>query len=131
MLSMQENKTFRGCSVIDQVALWSDFFVSCETAVIDLLERGYPILVYSGNLDLIVPWLSQDSWTTKLVWSGQDDFNNAKREVIRCEEEVAFSWKQSGNMVVSTVWNSGHMVPADQPMHARCMLDKFMMMERQ
>lgn len=122
---------FRGCSVIDQFALWNDFFKTSESAVVDLLERGYPILVYSGNLDLVIPWLSQDSWTSKLIWSGQDKFNDAEREVVECEGEVAFSWKQAGNLAISTVWNSGHMVPADQPMHAKCLLDRFMAIEKE
>ncbi|GMF65538.1 unnamed protein product [Phytophthora lilii] len=48
-----------------------------EANVARALEHGVRVLVYGGDADTVVNWMSQDSWTRDLSWRNHDAFNSA------------------------------------------------------
>lgn len=51
-----------------------DEFHETYTHISQLLERGVRVLVYAGTYDWICNWISNEVWTLKMPWSGQDAF---------------------------------------------------------
>ena len=47
------------------------------------------MLVYNGNLDIIVGTPLTEDFLRQLKWSGQMDFLEAKKEIWMLDEEVA------------------------------------------
>jgi serine carboxypeptidase-like clade 4 len=48
-----------------------------EANVARALTHGVRVLVYGGDADMVVNWLSQDSWTRALDWEHQTAFQSA------------------------------------------------------
>ena len=44
------------------------------------MEAGYQVLIYSGQLDIIIANTLTDNFVKSLEWSGKDDFAAAPRE---------------------------------------------------
>lgn len=83
------------------------------------------IIVYNGQLDLIVNVLGTSKWVEKgLHWPGEAEFRvAAKRSLkrkIKTEEgeeidELLGFYKTAGNFRFYWIMNSGHMIPRDAP----------------
>lgn len=113
----------------------------------ELLDAGiYRVLLYSGQLDVIVPYRGTVNVAQSLQWSGAQRFKNATRTVWQVTSSDHYSCGNSGNnyrwcnvtisnvagyattygpLTVLLVRNAGHMVPYDQPMWAKDMISKF------
>lgn len=107
-----------------------------------LLDAGrYRVLLYSGHLDVIVPYRSTVRVARALRWSGADMFANATRTVWRVPvttESVAASADHCcdvtdvagyatayGPLTVLMIRNAGHMASYDQPAWAHEMIVRF------
>ncbi|CAG8565466.1 9225_t:CDS:2 [Cetraspora pellucida] len=81
-----------------------------------LLENNIRVLVYAGDADVTCNWFGCEAWTKALKWSGAKGFNNAN--VTRW---VTNTGNHAGNVrsfkgfTFLRVFDSGHMVPHDQP----------------
>lgn len=118
----------------------TDFIESGDNAqlsqllVADLLNDGVRVLVYNGDADLMVNWQSSDAWTKVLAWKGKDGFNAAQeRHFLAADAALAGAPAVDAGVVRSfenfaflRVFNSGHMVPKNQPAIALDMLNKFL-----
>lgn len=90
--------------VMDSVAVW----------VSELLSH-YKVLIYNGQLDIIVAYPLTENYLKKLKFNGDSDYKTAKRMIWHVDNEVAGYVKHAGNLTEVMVRNAGHMVPADQP----------------
>lgn len=90
----------------------------------ELLDH-YLVLVYTGQLDIIVPYPSVVNYLRKLNFNGSDEYPRAQRHIWRVDGEVAGYMKVVGNLVEVLVRNSGHLVPKDQPKWALDLITKF------
>lgn len=100
-----------------------------------LLDTGrYRVLLYSGQLDVIVPYRGTVNVAKSLRWSGAEQFQNASRTVWRvpvsdcdrCNITVVAGYAiASGPLTVLLVRNAGHMVPYDQPEWAHDLIKRF------
>lgn len=99
-----------------------------------LLDTGrYRVLLYSGQLDVIVPYRGTVNVARSLRWSGAEQFRNASRTIWRvpvqncdqCNVVVAGYATASGPLTVLLVRNAGHMVPYDQPEWAYDLINRF------
>ena len=94
-----------------------------------IANANYSVMIYNGQLDIIIAVPLTMEWIEQLTWSGRDELHNAPRTVWKVADsdpEIAGYVKTANNnrFFLATVRNAGHMVPYDQP---RAMLD---LMER-
>jgi len=101
-----------------------------------ILETGqYRVLLYSGQLDAIVPYQGSVNVAKALRWSGAERFRNANstawmvperncRKRCNITESAGYATTY-GPLTMLLIRNAGHMVPHDQPMWAYNMIDRF------
>lgn len=99
------------CDVMNSVAPW----------VSELLSH-YKVLIYNGQLDIIVAYPLTVNYLSHLKFNGDHDYATAVRHVWKVDGQVAGYVKHAGNLTEVLVRNAGHMVPADQPKWALDML---------
>ncbi|KAF0697812.1 Aste57867_11527 [Aphanomyces stellatus] len=105
----------------------ADFFRNYEAHVAALLqeEEGIRVLIYAGDADLMCNWKGQEAWTTALVWHGQDEFQAAAPTPFIIDGDAKGELRRAGNLNFLRIFDSGHMVPTDQPAVALEMLRRF------
>lgn len=91
--------------------------------VADLLEAGFPALIYAGDVDFICNYLGNEAWTKNLDWSHKSDFQAAG---VHDWEGGAGLARTSSGLTFLQVVDGGHMVPADQPEVSLTMLKTFL-----
>ncbi|XP_052896921.1 venom serine carboxypeptidase [Anopheles moucheti] len=79
------------------------------------LLHAYRVVIYNGQLDIIVAYPLTMNYVTKLSFPGSDDYKKAPRHIWRVDGEIAGYAKEAGNLVEVLVRNAGHMVPKDRP----------------
>lgn len=112
--------------------LMADMMKSMSSWLSILLDTNqYRVLLYSGQLDIIVPYRGTMRMAQSLKWSGAERFKNATRTVWRLTEPntnvtlVAGYATASGPLTVVLVRNAGHMVPGDQPVSGIDLINRF------
>jgi len=94
--------------------LINDVMDSVKDWVIELLEH-YKVLIYNGQLDIIVAYPLTENYLKKLKFNAADDYKTAKRYIWKVDNEIAGYVKHAGNLTEVLVRSAGHMAPADQP----------------
>ncbi|KAH8039149.1 hypothetical protein HPB51_005325 [Rhipicephalus microplus] len=105
-----------------------DVMRSVKPSFLSLLERDFKVLVYSGQLDAVVPHSLAVDFLSGLQWSGTEYFDAARRKVWRLPTSgsgVAGYVKRAGNLLQVMVRDAGHFVPYDQPEAALDMMSRF------
>ncbi|KAH6937796.1 hypothetical protein HPB50_004067 [Hyalomma asiaticum] len=108
--------------------LLADVMRSVKPSFLSLLERDYKVLVYSGQLDAVVPHSLAVDFLSGLQWSGTESYDAARRKVWRLPKRgssVAGYVKRAGNLLQVMVREAGHFVPYDQPEVALDMITRF------
>lgn len=95
-----------------------------------LLEK-VPILLFSGDRDLICNHLGTEELINTMEWNGGKGFEMspgvwAPRRDWTFEGEPAGIWQEARNLTYVVFYNASHMVPFDYPRRSRDMLDRFM-----
>lgn len=95
-----------------------------------LLEK-IPIILFSGDQDLICNHVGTEELINNLKWNGGKGFelspgNWAPRENWMFEGKPAGIYQSARNLTYVLFYNSSHMVPFDVPHASRDMLDRFM-----
>ena len=114
------NASFGGHSHDCEMALLNDFMVSFRPEV-ELLMENYKVLIYSGQLDVIIGAALTETMISQLEWTGRAAFQRTKKSVWRInssDKEVAGYVKQHGLFTQAVVRGAGHLVPFDQPQRA-------------
>jgi len=91
----------------------SAFMFPSINSVDTLLKQGLPVVVYSGQLDLIVDVICTEKWMNKLTWSGMNGFSKAKRQLISINGNANGFSQIYENLSMYNIFRSGHMVPFD------------------
>ncbi|KAH9368026.1 hypothetical protein HPB48_022292 [Haemaphysalis longicornis] len=104
-----------------------DFLRSAVAQLTVLLEDGYRVLVYSGQLDLAVPTTQTENFLSQLHWSGTSRWARARQRQWRSfDGEKLYGYTKSvDNLHFAVVRNSGHMVPHDTPEAAFSLITAF------
>jgi len=111
-----------------ELHLLKDFMVSFRPEVEYLLENKYKVLIYSGQLDIIIGAALTEAALFEMRWSGYDAFVASKKSVWRLtpsDPEVAGFVNSGGGLIYALVRSAGHMVPSDQPDRALDMITRF------
>ncbi|XP_065578552.1 probable serine carboxypeptidase CPVL isoform X2 [Artemia franciscana] len=92
---------------------------------LEVLMDYYKVMIYSGQLDVIIPFPTTEAFLDTLKWSGQEKYKLEKRKIWYVEGEVAGYSKEVGNFTQLLVRNAGHILPYDQPKWAFDMINRF------
>lgn len=111
--------------------LLADFMVSFVDELALMLNSTaphYKVLVYSGQLDVIIGAPLTERFLPGVAWRGQAAYKAAHKAVWRVKPtdvEVAGYARQVGNFTQVVVRAAGHIVPGDQPIRAVDMITRF------
>ena len=98
-------------------------------AVLAADSGKYKVMVYNGQLDIIVGVPLTEGMVSQMPWAGQDKFLTAERAVWRVngtsDPEVAGYVRKVLNLMQVVVRGAGHMVPHDQPERALDLITRF------
>ena len=96
-----------------------------------LLEH-VPILLFSGDKDLICNHIGTEDMIHRMTWLGGTGFEDppgsgswAPRQPWAFDGEPAGFYQTARNLTYVLFYNSSHMVPFDYPRRSRDMLDRF------
>ncbi|XP_026755118.2 venom serine carboxypeptidase-like [Galleria mellonella] len=104
--------------------LKEDFMKSVAPLVSKLLDH-YRVLLYSGQLDVIVAYPLTVNYLRHLNFTGSEEYKTAKRYIWKVNNDIAGYVKQAGKLTEIMVRNAGHFVPSDQPVWALDMITRF------
>ena len=80
-----------------------------------LNSTNIKVVVYTGQLDLIVNTLGTEAWISKLTWPGIRDFlKSAKVPFASTFGNPKAFVKKQGNLSFYWILQAGHMIPSDQ-----------------
>ncbi|XP_078572238.1 putative serine carboxypeptidase CPVL [Branchiostoma floridae x Branchiostoma japonicum] len=120
------NLTFHDGTEV-QKHLLQDFLKSVKPWVATIMEN-YKVLIYNGQLDIIVGAPLTENFLWSLPWSRLEQYQKADRTVWKInpsDTEVAGFVKQVENFYQVIVKGAGHILPFDQPERAYDMIDRF------
>jgi len=114
-----------------ELHLLEDFMVSFKKEI-GVLMDNYKVLIYSGQLDIIIGAPLTEAFLPTVEWSGQAAFKATQRAVWRRPEDsdpvagyVQELPHEGGGFAYAIVRGAGHIVPADQPKRAVDMITRF------
>uniref|UniRef100_A0A1B6D8M2 Uncharacterized protein n=1 Tax=Clastoptera arizonana TaxID=38151 RepID=A0A1B6D8M2_9HEMI len=96
--------------------LWLDFMKPVTDIVARLLnETNLSVVVYSGQLDLIVDTPGTLTWVEKLDWPLIHNWTMAERNPLLVNNIVEGFTKKFNNFAFYWINRAGHMSPSDNP----------------
>ncbi|XP_026313438.1 venom serine carboxypeptidase [Hyposmocoma kahamanoa] len=104
---------FHNGTIVEQ-HLKQDVMKSVAPWISELLDY-YNVVIYNGQLDIIVAYPLTVNYLRNLNFTGSQDYKTAKRFIWKVDGDVAGYVKEAGKLVEILVRNAGHMVPGDQP----------------
>jgi len=107
--------------------LIGDWMKSVAEVMPDLLNN-YKVLVYNGQLDIILGAPLAEKFYKTIPWEGRSDYLEARKIVWKApgdNNEVAGFVRAVRNFRQVVVRGAGHMVPQDQPIRAYDMITRF------
>uniref|UniRef100_A0A7S3ZDE4 Carboxypeptidase n=2 Tax=Lotharella globosa TaxID=91324 RepID=A0A7S3ZDE4_9EUKA len=108
-----------------EMHLVADFHVSMAPRVEALLDAGIKVMIFVGQLDIIIGAQLVEAYIPKLQWKGQSDYQSASRSLWKVGSRTAGYVRRARNLVQVTVRNAGHILPYDQPEAAKVMITNF------
>jgi len=90
-----------------------------------LIENNYKVLLYSGQLDVIIGAALTERFLPTIKWPGAEGFANSKKILWQVDNEVAGYANTYENFSYVIVRNGGHILPADQPKPCLDMINRF------
>lgn len=108
--------------------LLKDFMVSFVDELVLMLDNDYKVLLYSGQLDVIIGVALTERFFPGVPWHGKAAYAAATKAVWRIEpsdKEVAGYVRQVGKFTQVIIRGAGHIVPYDQPDRALDVIARF------
>ncbi|GAA6086288.1 probable serine carboxypeptidase CPVL [Tachysurus ichikawai] len=94
-----------------------------------VLMDNYRVLMYSGQLDVIVAAPLTERFLPTVNWTGADEYKQAERyywKVQPSDTEIAGYIRQVEEFYQVIVRGGGHILPYDQPARSFDMIDRFL-----
>lgn len=112
------NLTFNSGKEVEE-ALRSDVFKSAKSQLVDVMMADYKVLLYSGQLDIIVaPPLTEAMIMTMSNWGDLEEYKKAEKLIWKVapeDVEVAGYIRTVKHFHQAIIRRAGHILPADQP----------------
>ncbi|KAL6571624.1 hypothetical protein OROHE_003267 [Orobanche hederae] len=125
-LGANESLVFEICSDVVGKALNDDVMKSVEYMV-EFLVKNTRVLLYQGQCDLRDGVVSTLAWVEKMKWDGIGEFLEADRKVWRVDGKLAGYVQKWKSLSHAVVMNAGHLVPTDQPVNSRVMIEDWVL----
>lgn len=94
--------------------------------ILPTLLENYKVLIYNGNLDIILGPAQTETFLRGLRWSGQHEYLRAPKQIwVGADGRPAGYVHNVNNFTHVVILRAGHMVPSDQPVNARDMITRF------
>ncbi|CAF5172598.1 unnamed protein product, partial [Rotaria magnacalcarata] len=111
--------------------LLNDMMQSMAWKVAAIANANYSVMIYNGQLDIIIAVPLTMEWVNQLNWIGTNKLRQAHRIVWKVADndpEIAGYIKTANNdrFFLATIRNAGHMVPYDQPRAMLNLLERFL-----
>jgi vitellogenic carboxypeptidase-like protein len=123
------NRSFGGDAGVCEKHLLADFHVSMMGRLEHLLTTAkYDVLLYSGQLDVIIGAALTEAFMPLIEWPGKDAFAAAKKtlwKVAPTDEEYAGFVRDGGGLKYAIIRGAGHIAPYDQPRASLDMVTRF------
>lgn len=120
------NLTFHDGSTVEKHLL-EDVMKTIKPWLAVIMDN-YRVLLYSGQLDIIVAAPLTERFLPTVPWSKVEDYKNAERLIWKIhphDKEVAGYVRQAGEFYQVIVRGGGHILPYDQPERSLDMIDRF------
>jgi len=125
------NHTFADGSKVETF-MKEDVTKSVAKQLVEVI-KNYKVLLYNGQLDIIVAPVCTENFLSKLKWDRKDDYlkapkkewkiNESDKEVAGYVKSVVDSDRKQFHYV--TVRNAGHILPFDKPKEALDLIRRF------
>jgi len=92
----------------------------------ELLDAGIPLLVYNGDRDMTTNMVGTELALNQMEWSGTKDWLDAKRGLWMTNNYESGWAKEWNGLTFVVVYNSGHMVPYNQPKPGLDLVTRFL-----
>ncbi|KAI8876816.1 hypothetical protein K501DRAFT_326853, partial [Backusella circina FSU 941] len=88
--------------------------------------KEIPVLLYSGEQDLICNYLGTEYMISNMTWNGERGFTTgSKKEEWKIDNKLAGYYTQGRNLTYVLIKDGSHMVPYDKPMECLDMINRF------
>ncbi|XP_054933162.2 probable serine carboxypeptidase CPVL [Dermacentor andersoni] len=108
--------------------LQEDIMQSVKPWLASLMDKPqYKVLIYNGQLDIIIAYPLTDNFVCSIQWSGKEAFDKAERKIWKRPDGngVAGYVRKVGNFTQVLVRDAGHILPYDQPEVALDLITRF------
>lgn len=111
------NKTYHVSRRIVSSHMAEDLLRSAKPQFTVVVEAGYKVLVYSGNLDLAMATTQTENYLSQVSWSHAARWNREPRTIWRSRDgRHLYGYKKTvENLSFVAVRNGGHLLPFDLP----------------
>ncbi|KAI6661579.1 serine carboxypeptidase CPVL-like [Oopsacas minuta] len=95
---------------------------------LSVIMDNYKVMLYNGNLDLIVGTILTEGFLNVLNWTKSAEYKQAKRTPWKpypSDTDIAGYIRRVGDFHQVSIRNAGHMVPYDQPRVAFELINNF------
>jgi len=92
-----------------------------------MLAKGVRVLVYNGDTDYMVDWVGSKRWVKELHWPHHKEWASAPDVDFNVRGESKGRQRSVGGLTFVQIYNSGHLVPMDQPEVALAMVREFIL----
>ncbi|KAK0071443.1 hypothetical protein PV325_012925 [Microctonus aethiopoides] len=104
--------------------LHKDYMKPVTEIVTELLDKtDLKVIVYNGQLDLIVPTIGTLSWVENLEWKHIKNWKKAKRIPIINNDIIEGYFKGFQNFKMYWINRAGHYVPEENPIATHKMMN--------
>jgi len=106
-------------------ALRADFVTTVVPQLEVLLDAGYDVILYNGQMDgSVCNHVGNGFMLDDIYWSGREEFKNITQKIWRVDTEDVVGYRRVyKNLAFVVIVNAGHLVPMNQPENYRLFLD--------
>jgi carboxypeptidase C (cathepsin A) len=137
-LGVNPQQKFESCNMAVNQAfmLQGDSMHDTPQLLTDMINDGVRMLIYAGNADMMCNYMGNERWVEQLDTIFTDEFSTATTEqwvtigsgkIAGTVRSAGGGGSGAGNVTFVTVYESGHMVPYDQPEAALDMMTRWIM----
>ncbi|XP_069317923.1 probable serine carboxypeptidase CPVL isoform X1 [Eulemur rufifrons] len=120
------NRTFNDGVIVEKY-LREDTVKSVKPWLAEIMNN-YKVLIYNGQLDIIVAAPLTERSLKAMDWKGSQEYEKTERKVwkiFKSDDEVAGYVRQVGDFHQVIIRGGGHILPYDQPLRSFDMINRF------
>ena len=94
--------------IVDMVMVYAgDWMLNFQQDVATVLDKGYKVLVYAGEMDFICNWWGNYQWTQAFEWSGHSEYASASNHTWQSGGKDAGITKSAKGLTFLKVFKAG------------------------